>query len=271
MCRFKSAWLTPSGEILWCQETEFHNEIALVHGLIEDPSNPQNREVRIAFSWTDINKIGDLSTWALTLVDEESAPCWCDQPALDAAREKMTEIVERSIIRGNVTAVSGGSWIVLPRPRVHLGALFGGRIIVARGANLRGSKLPGVNMKDSDLQDADLRDSILCRVNLTNANMQGVDLRGANLGNAIMYHADMRWANMHRTDMQGMDMREADIRGADMRDADIRGADMLAAKLEGTDLRGAFVNPDFVPPEGYENVNVRLLKKIYKEEGEDER
>ena len=167
MCRHKSAWLTPAGDLLHCPQTDAHDAIARVHKIRDIDAHRDLRAIRVELTWpADPSQIADLAAWTFAL-DEPSRPEWATDDVLARAREHLTAIVEREFVRDERGTVAGGTMIILPTGRIL--ELLGGRIVWAVGADLSGARLSG----------ADLRDA-----NLRGASLSGADLRGADLRDA---------------------------------------------------------------------------------------
>ena len=248
MCTYKSAWISPNGDILHCEETDSHELIARVHHIRDRDANRNLRAVRIEYSWPEkVDDLGDITRWQLT-VDEDTRPHWLTNDALEAAREKLAAIVERAFISTDVGTVEGGCWILLPGGRIS--ELIGGRIVQAspganlcrsrlRFASLRCASFTGADFTGADLYSADLRRSKCTGADFTRADLCGADLCGADFTGADFTGANFAGANLYGADFTGANFAGADCTGAVLRGAVLSSTDFTGANFHGSDLRDA--------------------------------
>jgi hypothetical protein len=213
MCGFLSAIAFKDGSVKCEPMLDHHSDLVRLFGLRDDAENEVVRRfAKVEFTppaGRDADWL-DLYSWEL-VCDEHTEPEWwagrCDK-VLAAMRAQ----VESMIVRDKRDIVVGGCWILAPGAKIT--KLVSGRIVCAKGANMRVADMRGANMREADMRGADMR---------------GADMRGADMWDANMRGADMRVADMRGANMREADMRGADMRVADMREADMRGADMWDA------------------------------------------
>ena len=168
MCNFLCAIAMANGDIIADDHTDSHEHLVAAHGLRDDGVLGAGGRAwaRVEFlPPEDADKIADLSAWVLR-VDETEAPPWWEEQS-GRVRAALAARVERMIVCDERACLLGGCWIVLPGARV--GAVIGGRIAHAKGADLH----------SADLRSADLRSANLSSADLRSANLSGADLRGA--------------------------------------------------------------------------------------------
>ena len=105
MCKFYSAIILPTGEVLHDIHTSSHEDLIQLHGLRDDKVG---RFAKLEYTSDDLF---DLSTYTLR-VDEDIKPDWLTDAMLDAAERKLHQIVKKRIITEDRKLLMGGIFIV---------------------------------------------------------------------------------------------------------------------------------------------------------------
>ncbi len=128
MCRFFSAIVLESGDILTSEYTDRHELLMRVHG-VRDGHAQRGRFARVELLPPDDHRtLLDVETWNIQL-DETEAPEWW--PARrDDVQGAMRRMVERMIVREPRDLILGGCWVVSD---VAIGELAAGRIAILSG------------------------------------------------------------------------------------------------------------------------------------------
>ncbi len=129
MCRFFSAIVLESGDILTSEYTDRHELLMRVHG-VRDGHAQRGRFARVELLPPDDHRtLLDVETWNIQL-DEDDEPEWW--PARrDDVQGAMRRMVERMIVREPRDLILGGCWVVSD---VAIGELAAGRIAILSGA-----------------------------------------------------------------------------------------------------------------------------------------
>src|SRR3990167_8597505 len=100
MCRYISGIVYKTGELMTSQYTDSHE--SLIKWLDLDDTRPIETRtwIRVEFCPENAEEYGDIKKYQLK-VDEESTPIWFDDEMRNHVIDKMTAIVESSIIKSN--------------------------------------------------------------------------------------------------------------------------------------------------------------------------
>ena len=152
MCHFKSAIALKNGDIIHDDHTDSHEILIAAHGL-KDDGRATRTWVRVEFVPTEgWEGVEDETKWTLKL-DESNTPAWWED-VRERVRASLWAVVQRNIVKDERKCLLGGTWILLPGSRVR--QIVGGRILLARDADLRSADLGGADLRSADLGGANL-------------------------------------------------------------------------------------------------------------------
>jgi len=105
MCKFYSAIILPTGDVIHDIHTSSHEDLIQIHGLNDDKAG---RFAKLEYT---SDNLFDLSTYELR-VDEDIKPDWLTDKMLENAERKLYQIVKKRIITEDRPLLMGGIFIV---------------------------------------------------------------------------------------------------------------------------------------------------------------
>ena len=105
MCKFYSAIITPTGDVLHNENLTSHEDLIALFGLNDDRPG---RFARVEYT---SETLYDLSTYTL-IVDESVLPDWLTDEMLSNAERKLHQIVKKRIINKDTDILVGGLYVV---------------------------------------------------------------------------------------------------------------------------------------------------------------
>ena len=105
MCKFYSAIILPTGDVLHDIHTTSHEDLIQLHGLNDDK---KGRFAKLEYTSDDLT---DLSTYSL-IIDEDIRPDWITDLMLENAERKLHQIVKKRIITEDRPLLIGGIYVV---------------------------------------------------------------------------------------------------------------------------------------------------------------
>ena len=124
MCKFYSAIITPTGEVLHDVHTTSHEDLVTLFNLNDEKPG---RFARLEYTGEDLT---DIKTYQLK-VDEDERPGWLTDAMLEKAEAKLHQIVKKRIITGEVELLIGGVYITAGGAKINIAKEC--RIIEHRG------------------------------------------------------------------------------------------------------------------------------------------
>jgi len=112
MCKFYSAILTVSGEVLHDIHTTSHEDLINLFGLNDDKAG---RFCKLEYT---SENLFDLSTYSLR-ADEDIKPEWVTDAMLEAAEKKLHQIVRKRIITEDRELLMGGIFVVAEDVKIN--------------------------------------------------------------------------------------------------------------------------------------------------------
>jgi hypothetical protein len=111
MCKFKSALVTRTGEVLLSEYTDAHEDLIAYFKLKDDrdPGDGMRPFIRIEFVPSE--QIDNPKRYRLK-VDEEVTPIWFGDDMQASVTEKMREYIRKMIVPDNRDILLGGEWIL---------------------------------------------------------------------------------------------------------------------------------------------------------------
>ena len=200
MCNFKSAIVSRSGVVYHHPLVDGHNDLIDLFGL-HDEISPQFTPVEFLPG----NDMLDLDKYSF--IFDKKQPSWADDDWIELATTKLRNIVKTMIVDKDTKILVGGTYLIAPN--IKVGKVIGGRIKLAKEANLYGANLHGTDLYGADLSGANLSGADLYKANLSGANLSGANLYGTNLSEANLYGADLSGANLYKADLSGADLSGA--------------------------------------------------------------
>ena len=105
MCKFYSAILLPTGEVIHDIHTASHEDLIQLHVLNDDKNG---RFAKLEYTSDDLT---DISTYSLK-IDEHIKPDWITDKMLEDAERKLHQIVKKRIITEDRPLLIGGIFVV---------------------------------------------------------------------------------------------------------------------------------------------------------------
>jgi hypothetical protein len=109
MCKFYSAIVMKNGDLLHNENLTSHEDLIDLFG-INDSQNSYDKFVRVEFCPKDETDLADMSKYVLN-VDESITPDWFEKHR-EYVTERLSDIVKKRIITGNLSLLTGGLYVV---------------------------------------------------------------------------------------------------------------------------------------------------------------
>lgn len=225
------------GRLLGDQDRSFPFLMQIVHA----PNAA--RSATSPLTWTAQDR-ATLGRWAQEVFADEQQDFAMNSSGPSTALREDRRAVLREAALAIGSMIEGGRGIQTSHPTNLLSMLawFWGAQrhpkLIARGAQLAGSRLMYAQLNNADLRNADLRKGLLVNAILAGSDLSGADLTwsvltGCRLDNVDFSGANLSGCYLNWTFLFGADFSNANLSGAVLTGADLRGADLRTAKLEG--------------------------------------